>query len=95
MPDPTTYGRWLRRAGEKVAGHLDALLWRMVQMRWKVAGVPREVMLVLDSHVAVRYGEKQAGADKGYNPKKPGRRSHHPSSGSTTSAGRTSSSSAP
>jgi len=35
-------------------------------------------MLVLDSHVAVRYGEKQAGAEKGYNPKKPGRRSHHP-----------------
>ena len=58
--------------------HLDVLLWRMVQMRWKVAGVPKAVMLLLDSHVAVRYGEKQAGAEKGYNPKKPGRRSHHP-----------------
>jgi len=78
VPDPTTYGRWLRRAGEKLTSQLDRLLWRMVQMRWKVAGVPREVMLVLDSHVAVRYGEKQAGAEKGYNPKKPGRRSHHP-----------------
>ncbi len=78
VPDPTTYGRWLRRAGEKLTSHLDALLWRMVLMRWKVAGVPGEVMLVLDSHVAVRYGEKQAGAEKGYNPKKPGRRSHHP-----------------
>lgn len=78
VPDPTTYGRWLRRAGEKVTTRLDALLWRLVQMRWKAAGVPRAVMLVLDSHVAVRYGEKQAGAEKGYNPKKPGRRSHHP-----------------
>lgn len=78
VPVATTYGRWLRRAGEELTKHLDALLWRVVLMHWKVAGVPREVMLVLDSHVAVRYGLKQAGAEKGYNPKKPGRRSHHP-----------------
>lgn len=78
VPDPTTYGRWLRRAGETVPKQLDALLWRMVRMRWAVAGVPKAVMLLVDSHVAVRYGDKQAGAEKGYNPKKPGRRSHHP-----------------
>lgn len=78
VPDPTTYGRWLRRAGEAVAKQLDTLLWRVVLMRWKVSGVPRAVTLLLDSHVAVRYGEKQAGAEKGYNAKKPGRRSHHP-----------------
>ena len=78
VPVATTYGRWLRRAGEEVTQHLDALLWQVVLMHWKVTGVPREVMLVLDSHVAVRYGLKQAGAEKGYNPKKPGRRSHHP-----------------
>jgi hypothetical protein len=78
VPDPTTYGRWLRRAGEAVAEQLDTLLWRVVLMRWKVSGVPRAVTLLLDSHVAVRYGEKQAGAEKGYNAKKPGRRSHHP-----------------
>ena len=65
VPDPTTYGRWLRRSGEMVTKHLDALLWRMVLMRWKVAGVPKAVMLLLDSHVAVRYGEKQAGAETG------------------------------
>src|SRR5690606_7551776 len=35
-------------------------------------------MLVLDSTVVVRYGLQQAGAEKGYNPKKPGRPSHHP-----------------
>lgn len=78
IPDPTTYGRWLRRAGEMLATHLDLLLWSMVRTRWKAAGVPQAVMLVLDSHVAVRYGLKQAGAEKGYNPKKPGRPSHHP-----------------
>jgi hypothetical protein len=35
-------------------------------------------MLVLDSTVVQRYGLKQAGAEKGYNPKKRGRPSHHP-----------------
>jgi hypothetical protein len=78
IPDPTTYGRWLRRAGGRLGKQLDLLLWRMVQARWKAGGVPREVMLILDSHVALRYGLKQAGAEKGYNPKKPGRPSHHP-----------------
>jgi len=42
------------------------------------AGVPRSVMLVLDSTVVQRYGLKQAGAEKGYNPAKRGRPSHHP-----------------
>ena len=78
VPVATTYGRWLRRAGERMVNVLDVLLWRIVQMRWQVVGVPKEVMLVLDSHVAVRYGVKQAGAEVGYNPKKPGRASHHP-----------------
>lgn len=34
--------------------------------------------LVLDSTVVVRYGLVQAGAEKGCNPKKLGRPSHHP-----------------
>jgi len=34
--------------------------------------------LDLDSTVMTRYGLKQDGAVKGYNPKKPGRNSHHP-----------------
>jgi hypothetical protein len=78
VPVATTYGRWLRRAGEPMTEVLEALLWRVVRIRWQGSGVPREAMLVLDSHVAVRYGVKQAGAEKGYNPKKPGRASHHP-----------------
>ncbi len=36
------------------------------------------VTLLLDSTVSVRYGEQQAGAERGYNPHKPGRPSHHP-----------------
>lgn len=78
LPDPTTFGRWLRRGGERLAGQLDAVLWQMVRARWAVAGVPRSVMLVLDSTVVQRYGLKQAGAEKGYNPMKRGRPSHHP-----------------
>lgn len=78
VPVPTTYGRWLRRAGDELQKPLDALLWQMVLAQWKVTGVPESVTLVMDSHVAVRYGEKQEGAEKGYNPKKPGRPSHHP-----------------
>lgn len=78
IPHPATFGRWLRRGGERLAGVIDGICWQAVQARWARAGVPRAVMLVLDSTVAVRYGQKQAGAETGYNPKKPGRPSHHP-----------------
>lgn len=78
VPDPTTFGRWLRRGGERLAGQLDGVLWQMVRARWAIAGVPKAVMRVLDSTVVQRYGLKQAGAEKGYNPKKRGRPSHHP-----------------
>lgn len=78
IPDPTTFGRWLRRAGLEMSHYLDDLLWWTVLQRWRRVGVPRSVTLVMDSTVVVRYGRKQAGAEKGYNPKKPGRTSHHP-----------------
>lgn len=78
VPDPTTFGRWLRSAGSEAVRAVDALTRRLVRIRWSWSGVPRAVTLVLDSTVAVRYGKKQAGAEKGYNPKKPGRPSHHP-----------------
>ena len=76
--DATTFGRWLRRGGERLAGQLDAVLWQMVRARWAVSGVPRSVMMVLDSTVVQRYGLKHAGAERGYNPTKKGRPSHHP-----------------
>lgn len=77
--DPTTFGRFVRRAGEAGAGMLDKLLLQAVRARWDAAGrVPRTVMLEFDSTVVQRYGEKQAGAVNGYNPEKKGRPSHHP-----------------
>jgi hypothetical protein len=79
VADPTTFGRFLRKAGELGAKVSDELLRKAVRARWEALGkVPRTVMLMLDSTVVQRYGQKQAGAEKGYNPSKHGRRSHHP-----------------
>ena len=51
----------------------------MVRQRWAMAGgAPKKVTVMMDSTVVVRYGRKQAGAERGYNPKKRGRPSHHP-----------------
>lgn len=78
VPDPTTFGRWLRRAAETLVPVLDELLWQLVRIRWSSRRVPRALTVAMDSTVCVRYGKKQAGAELGYNPKKPGRPSHHP-----------------
>lgn len=79
VPDPTTYGRWLRRAGTALVPVIDELLWELVCRRWQViGGTPKRMTLLLDSTVVRRYGLKQAGAEKGYNPQRPGRPSHHP-----------------
>lgn len=79
VPHPATFGRWLRAAAPALSPLLDELLWRMVRRRWEMSGgAPRSATVMMDSTVSVRYGLKQAGAEKGYNPKKPGRPSHHP-----------------
>ena len=79
VPHPATFGRWLRAAAEVLSPLLDDLLWRMVRRRWELSGgAPRRVTVAMDSTVVVRYGLKQAGAERGYNPKKRGRPSHHP-----------------
>lgn len=78
VPDPTTFGRWLRRCGGALTPVLDELTWHLVRVRWQWSGVPKAVTLVVDSTVVQRYGLKQAGAEVGYNSKKPGRPSHHP-----------------
>jgi len=79
VPDPTTFGRWMRRTGGVLVPVLDELLWEVVQRRWEVSGgAPKRLTLLLDSTVVRRYGLKQAGAEKGYNPQRPGRPSHHP-----------------
>jgi len=78
VPDPTTFGRWLRRAGPLLPDLLDEVLWYLVRARWAVVGRPSTLTLILDSTVVLRYGLQQAGAERGYNPTKPGRPSHHP-----------------
>jgi hypothetical protein len=78
VPDPTTFGRWLRRAGPLLPDLLDEVLWYLVRARWAVVGRPTALTLTLDSTVVLRYGLQQAGAERGYNPTRPGRPSHHP-----------------
>lgn len=78
VPDSTTMGRWLRRAGAVLLPLLDELLWYVVRARWAVVGRPSALMLILDSTVVQRYGYQQAGAERGYNPPRRGRPSHHP-----------------
>ena len=66
VPDPTIFGRWLRRAGSVLVPLVDELLWYVVRRRWAArGGAPQALTLILDSTVAVRYGEKQAGAERG------------------------------
>ena len=61
VPDPTTFGRWRRRASERMVPLLDELLWRMVRQRWalRARGGPKKLTLTLDSTVVVRYGHKR------------------------------------
>ena len=78
VPDPTTFGRWLRRVAGRMVPLLDALLWYMVRRRWALSGgAPERLTLVVDSTVVVRYGRRQAGAEVGYNPKKRDRPSRY------------------
>jgi hypothetical protein len=78
VPDATTFGRWLRRAGDALLPVLDDLTWYLVRARWAAVGVPAAITVLLDSTVVQRYGMQQAGAVKGYNPTRHGRPSHHP-----------------
>src|SRR3954453_8880001 len=74
---PATRGAGWRAGGGGGGG--DEAVRKVVRARWAASGgVPRVVQLVLDSTVVLRYGAKQAGAEKGYNPRKKGRPSHHP-----------------
>ena len=62
-------GTWLLRPTvEPLVPLVDELLWHVVRQRWRLGGVPRALTLTLDSTVSVRYGRKQAGAERGYNP---------------------------
>lgn len=78
VPHPTTLGRWLRRAGASLLPVVNELIEKLVEVRWARVGVRKAVTLAVDSTVSVRHGRKQAGAEVGYNPHKPGRPSHRP-----------------
>jgi hypothetical protein len=69
----STFSRFFRRFNPRrtdaVFGHLSGWVWE------RVAG--RSWTVDLDSSVLTRYGH-QEGSEKGYNPKRQGKRSHHP-----------------
>ena len=63
------FGKFSQATNQKVFGYLYQWFFKEL--------VFDEYTLDFDSSVLVRYG-KQQGAKRGYNPKKPGRPSHHP-----------------
>ena len=69
----TTFGRFFKRFTPSMNHHLfiDLYSWFFGQLKFD------NYTLDVDSSVITRYGGQQ-GSKKGYNPKKPGRGSHHP-----------------
>lgn len=69
----STFTRFFRRFSrqdvDRVFGHLNRWFWEQL--------APRTLTLDLDSSVMTRYGE-QEGASVGHNPRKLGKKSHHP-----------------
>ena len=72
-PSQSTYSRFFNKFDWKrnTETFVPLFHWFFNQIQFD------NVTLDLDSTVVTRYGEQQ-GAKKGYNPKKPGRKSHHP-----------------
>ena len=64
------FGRCTQTLNDRVFGSLYRGLFEQLHIG--------RVTLDLDSTVITRFGEQQQGAARGYNPAKPGRRSHHP-----------------
>lgn len=74
-PSDASFSRFFQRFNPR---QIEALFPPL--FRWQLQGLPvrpEGYTLDLDSTVLERYGH-QEGAKKGYNPKKPGRPSHHP-----------------
>jgi len=73
VPSTSTYTRFFRKFKQQTVNQVFGRL-----NTWFFLQIPQKVFtLDLDSTVMTRYG-KQEGAQRGYNPKKPGRPSHHP-----------------
>lgn len=72
-PGQDTFKRFFRKFDFEKCSHLSDHLFR-----WVFENIQfNNITLDCDSTVLTRYGDQQ-GALKGYNPKKPGRNSHHP-----------------
>jgi hypothetical protein len=74
LPHPTTIGRRLKALSYR---HNVALQELVRQLADRVEKSGQKRLIAVDSTVLEAYGEQQ-GAEVGYNPKKPGRRSYHP-----------------
>ena len=64
------FGRCTQTLNDRVFGSLYRWLFEQLHVG--------RITLDLDSTVITRFGEQQEGGARGYNPSKPGRRSHHP-----------------
>ena len=64
------FGRCTQTVNDRVFGSLYRWLFEQLHVG--------RITLDLDSTVITRFGEQQEGGARGYNPSKPGRRSHHP-----------------
>jgi hypothetical protein len=73
-PANDTYKRFFRKFDMERSSNLSHTLFSMV---FKSVYFKR-LTLDCDSSILTRYGDLQEGAQGGYNPKKPGRKSHHP-----------------
>ena len=73
MPEHKAYERYFRKFGLAASQRVFGGMWKWFFGSLKFGSCT----LDLDSSVLSRYGSQEAAA-KGYNPRKPGRRSHHP-----------------
>lgn len=77
VPSVSTFSRFFRRFTRRIVDETFESLSATCMRRMRPFYPSGGVTLDFDSSVFERYGE-QEGAMRGYNPKKPGRRSHHP-----------------
>ena len=73
-PSQSTYSRYFHKFNQKRSDAVFKDLNSWFFKQWQMDNVTLDV----DSSVLTRYGQQQQGANKGYNPQKPGRNSHHP-----------------
>ncbi len=73
LPSQSTYSRFFHKFNIEKNSEIFPILQQKFLSQLDVGSLTID----LDSTVITRYGE-QEGAKKGYNPKKPGRNSHHP-----------------